>query len=62
MMEPCNLIYFSDLSKWSEDLRREDGSAISVGDRVDSDGYFATVKYIGFVPPTKGSLLTNIVF
>lgn len=33
---------------------REDGSKVEVGARLECEGYRATLKYIGPVPPTKG--------
>ncbi|KAK6183626.1 hypothetical protein SNE40_011064 [Patella caerulea] len=37
------------------ELRRKDGSLVVVGDRiVTDDEHYATIKYIGEVPPTKG--------
>lgn len=31
-----------------------DGSTVQIGDRLECEGHFATVRYIGLVPPTKG--------
>ncbi|XP_076442503.1 tubulin-specific chaperone E-like [Babylonia areolata] len=39
------------------DLLRKDGSSIQIGDRIASAGDFGTVKFIGCVPPTKGTWL-----
>ena len=37
------------------EVKRSDGSVLCVGDRVESDGFTATVKYIGAVTRTKGT-------
>lgn len=37
-----------------EVILRDDGSSVEVGDRLECEGYRATLKYIGPVPPTKG--------
>ena len=36
-------------------VQRNDGSVLCIGDRVESDGFMATVRYIGAVTPTKGT-------
>ena len=36
------------------EVQRENGTPVEVGDRLVCDGYMATVKFIGQVPPTKG--------
>ncbi len=33
---------------------RTDETSIVVGSRIESDGYYATVKFVGDVPETKG--------
>lgn len=43
------------------ELLRQDGSKLKIGDRVESDGHIATVKFIGHVPPTEGTLWQCIV-
>lgn len=35
-------------------LIRDDQSVIQVDDRIQSDGFNGTVRFIGVVPPTKG--------
>ena len=35
----------------------ESGSAFTLGDRIECDGYYGTVRFIGQVPPTKGEWL-----
>ncbi|ESO94310.1 hypothetical protein LOTGIDRAFT_189635 [Lottia gigantea] len=41
----------------SSEIRRDDGSLVVVGDRIVSEDHYATIKYIGEVPPTKGEWL-----
>lgn len=36
------------------ELLRTDGSKIQIGDRIAADNNFGTVKFIAYVPPTKG--------
>ena len=52
------MVFLHPLAATTE-FKRKDGSFLCVGDRVESDGYFATVKYIGTVPPTKGLLMVE---
>ncbi|KAL3873874.1 hypothetical protein ACJMK2_036957 [Sinanodonta woodiana] len=37
-----------------QELLRDDGTEIQIGDRIESDGYFGTVLYIGSIAGTKG--------
>lgn len=39
-----------------DEVKREDGSKVQIGDRLECDGFRATLMYIGLVPPTKGTL------
>jgi len=36
------------------EVKRDDGTPVSVGDRVECEGCMATVRFIGEVPPTTG--------
>lgn len=39
---------------FAESLARHDGSHVVIGDRICFEGYYATVRYIGSVPPQEG--------